>query len=42
VFELDVGGVRRHLFDQRTPDQVDQLRRISKSLLGFNWLGRRP
>ena len=29
-------GVRRHLFDRLTPEQVEQLRRISDSVLGFN------
>jgi len=29
-------GVRRHLFDRLTPEQVEQLRRISESVLGFN------
>ena len=37
-----VDGVRRHLFDRLTPDQVDQLRAISESVLGFNQSGRRP
>ena len=37
-----VAGVRRHLFDRLTPEQVDQLRRISESVLGFNQLDRRP
>jgi len=31
-----VAGVRRHLFDRLTPDQVHQLRCISESVLGFN------
>ena len=31
-----VEGVRRHLFDRLTAEQVGQLRRISESVLGFN------
>ncbi len=31
-----VAGVRRHLFDRLTPDQVHQLRCISERVLGFN------
>ncbi len=37
-----VAGVRRHLFDRLTPEQVGQLRRISESLLGFKQSDRRP
>ena len=37
-----VDGVRRHLFDRLAPDQVDQLRAISESVLGFNQSGPRP
>jgi DNA-binding MarR family transcriptional regulator len=29
-----VDGVRRHLFDALTPEQVDQLRRISEAVVG--------
>ena len=37
-----VDGVRRHLFDRLTPEQVDQLRRISESVLGLNSSDGRP
>ena len=37
-----VAGVRRHLFDRLTAEQVDQLRRISESVLGVNQSDRSP
>jgi DNA-binding MarR family transcriptional regulator len=37
-----VESVRRHLFDQLTPEQVEQLREISEAVLAHLAEGRKP